>query len=598
MKEYTGTRVLNPLRPGYASMPDALGVPVEPPINEYYKGVLPLETLPAPYWNWFISHISDNDNRLADQIADIYGEFNYILNDAGVSYSNTYSDLLKALDIIWMRDVNAEKNRAMAAEAAEATARASADTALSNRVTTIEGKVPSAASTTNQMSDKDWVLEQISLITSRYMTNASGGVFATRTALLAGPWYYQGVATTPSTNDYAIVTADESSGNQQWRYMYDGVAWRQQYHINETPFTTSQWNAINSGITATLRAKLEGLDTGTNYAAAITGLQTNINGKQNKIAAQSGSVGTLLLSPSTLGGEPGTVSRYAFLLSRTHPTIPEVLLAPTDPTYPLPNIKNLSEFALKADQNTFSGHNSFQQAVALPAMSAALTSTASSSRAATEAQVYSTAYAAAASVNLSGKQDVLAGHTETFIVTYPATAGGTPGTLDRRNVVQTTGNYTVGGIISFSQEFSMPAKSGITWVTTASSTKAATEKQVWDVFSASPRGVHNIRLITETANGSSVQCTFLFINDRTTSYNIPDLNVLINNIYNAGYGVWPKSLLIASGQIFVAPGATAAQFTAGIGALTTGLITVSPSGIVTEIAQSVISGFSDTTYII
>jgi len=83
-----------------------------------------------------------------------------------------------------------------------------------------------------------------------YITsNAAGDAFATKAALDAGPWYYAGHTRTPTRNDYAIVTADETHENKSARYCYTENQWAFQYTFNMS-FTQAQVNAINSGITA------------------------------------------------------------------------------------------------------------------------------------------------------------------------------------------------------------------------------------------------------------------------------------------------------------------------------------------------------------
>jgi len=106
VREYTGNRVFQALRAGYASQAQDINQPTEPLLHEYLEGALPLETLPAPYWNWFISSISNNDPRVADALDDIYSALDYILTDAERGYNNDPADLLTALHTIWMRDVS------------------------------------------------------------------------------------------------------------------------------------------------------------------------------------------------------------------------------------------------------------------------------------------------------------------------------------------------------------------------------------------------------------------------------------------------------------------------------------------------------------
>ena len=116
----------------------------------------------------------------------------------------------------------------------------------------IEAKIPTTASTTNLLADREYVNNAISDIAAFYITsNEAGDAFATKAALLAGPYYFQGEVREISLNDYAIVIADETKNMASSRYMYDGKQWDFQYIVNDTPFTQEQLDAINSTATKT-----------------------------------------------------------------------------------------------------------------------------------------------------------------------------------------------------------------------------------------------------------------------------------------------------------------------------------------------------------
>lgn len=130
---------------------------------------------------------------------------------------------------------------------AEITARGNADTTLQNGINTINGKIPSAASTTNQLADKDFVNSSINAFAAYYITkNAAGDPFATKAELNAATTFYSGGAVrTPTTNDYCIVLADETKQSETGvdpttRYSYQGSQWEYQYTVNDTPLTAAQ----------------------------------------------------------------------------------------------------------------------------------------------------------------------------------------------------------------------------------------------------------------------------------------------------------------------------------------------------------------------
>jgi hypothetical protein len=147
MREYTGNRVFQALRAGYASQAQAINLPTEPLMVEYLEGAKPLETLPASYWNWFISSISNNDPRVADALNDIYGAIDYIFIQVEQSYTNSPSDLFHALRTAWLRDVDnisgaidAFGYRIATVEGKIITLEDRA-TAAEGKITTLEGKV-------------------------------------------------------------------------------------------------------------------------------------------------------------------------------------------------------------------------------------------------------------------------------------------------------------------------------------------------------------------------------------------------------------------------------------------------------------------------
>lgn len=79
------------------------------------------------------------------------------------------------------------------------------------------------------------------------------GSFASKAALLAAAWQTAdpGAAYYVTNNDYAVVQDDESQNDECWRYVYvSGTGWTAQYRINESPLTTVQLAALNSGATA------------------------------------------------------------------------------------------------------------------------------------------------------------------------------------------------------------------------------------------------------------------------------------------------------------------------------------------------------------
>ena len=146
-------------------------------------------------------------------------------------------------------------------------------------ISTIEGKIPSAASPLNQLADKDFVTDSITQGTAIFR-----GSFATKAALLAVQWQTTNPsgANYVSNNDYAVVLDDESQNDECWRYVYvTGTGWSAQYRINESPLTQAQLDALNSGATAAIISsvgdKLDKTGDGKDVTATFTTASTRAN---------------------------------------------------------------------------------------------------------------------------------------------------------------------------------------------------------------------------------------------------------------------------------------------------------------------------------
>lgn len=174
-------------------------------------------------------------------------------------------------------DLASEVSRAQGEEGAlrtalsnEVTERTEADSALSTRIASeetrakgveagldtrtkaLEAVVPPQATPSNQLADKNFVNSSIVNMAAQFVTPSASDEntqWASFAALQAGPWFWNGASYTPTKNDYAIYL---NTDNSVWRAHYTGVEWQAQYEVNDTPFTSDQLAAINSGITATI----------------------------------------------------------------------------------------------------------------------------------------------------------------------------------------------------------------------------------------------------------------------------------------------------------------------------------------------------------
>lgn len=128
------------------------------------------------------------------------------------------------------------------------------DTALKGRVTTVEGKIPEQATSSNQLADKDFVNSSIATNTATFR-----GTFNSVAELQA----YSG---TKTINDYAFVIIYDPVVTTEVleydRYKYNGASWVYEYALNNSSFTAQQWASINSGIVQDDVTKLGGIEAG------------------------------------------------------------------------------------------------------------------------------------------------------------------------------------------------------------------------------------------------------------------------------------------------------------------------------------------------
>lgn len=144
-------------------------------------------------------------------------------------------------------------------------------------INTINSKIPSQASASNQLADKAFVNSTVQTNTASF--DGSWATYAAIPTTVAG-FTSEGYPE-PTNNNYLVVVADETQDGGTWRYKYvdDGTAynknkWKSEYEINETPMTADQLAALNSGITSTLVAQI---GTNQNNITTINGQISTIN---------------------------------------------------------------------------------------------------------------------------------------------------------------------------------------------------------------------------------------------------------------------------------------------------------------------------------
>lgn len=233
---------------------------------------------------------------------------------SAVATSGSYSDLSNKPTI---NDLTTSAQQAALNSGATSTNIAQITTNQTD-ISTINGKIPSAASTSNQLADKAFVNSSISNMAANYVTSdAQGDNFATKAALLAGPYYYKGQSYTLTNNDYALVESDETKNNATTRYMYDGAQWAFQYIVNNAPFTQAQLDAINSTITSSLVSSYSNhvADTDIHVTAAQKTSWTNkqdalVSGTNIKTINNTTLLGSGDISIPTLPSQSGNTGKF------------------------------------------------------------------------------------------------------------------------------------------------------------------------------------------------------------------------------------------------------------------------------------------------
>ena len=129
---------------------------------------------------------------------------------------------------------------------AEATARCNADSTLqcnidteTARINGIEELIPSQASCSNQLADKNFVNSSIATNTATFL-----GTYTSMAQIEA--------IQNPTNNDYVFLQTTDAQGNtiyERYKYSSEADDWLYEYTLNNSSFTAEQWATINSGLT-------------------------------------------------------------------------------------------------------------------------------------------------------------------------------------------------------------------------------------------------------------------------------------------------------------------------------------------------------------
>ena len=147
-------------------------------------------------------------------------------------------------------------------------------------INTINSKIPAQASSSNQLADKEFVNSSISTNTAYFI-----GTFNSVAELEA----YSGTLT---NNDYAFVIRTDVQGNTVYdRYKYTDAttpaSWVFEYTLNNSSFTASQWQSINSGITDDLVGEFKAKGALLDYANDVLSLEDSEGNVLSSVTIQA-----------------------------------------------------------------------------------------------------------------------------------------------------------------------------------------------------------------------------------------------------------------------------------------------------------------------
>lgn len=190
---------------------------------------------------------------------------------SGVSSVNgKYGDVVLNATDVGAQPVISDLSEIRSGAAKGATALQQSDiTPVENDIDAIEAKIPSAASASNQLADKNFVNSSIATNTANFV-----GTFNSLAELQA--------VQNPTNNDYGFVIETDAQGNEYYdRYKYAAASqqWLFEYKVESTPFTAAQWAAIQSGITSALVTKLNALPTNAELQQALTLINNTLANK-------------------------------------------------------------------------------------------------------------------------------------------------------------------------------------------------------------------------------------------------------------------------------------------------------------------------------
>lgn len=204
-----------------------------------------------------VAEISSDLNLTKSDVGDNKSDIDTISADVSIVKSNVST---LSSNLLTTQNEVADNTRDISETKSKVNTISSDLNTTKNDVAGIKSKIPNAASTTNQLADKDFVNSSINNYAAFYLTkDSSGNAFGSYAELSSATQFYNaGVERTPTKNDYLVILEDETKTtplgiNPTTRYTYQGIypdgQWEYQYIVNNTSLTQAQVNAINSGVT-------------------------------------------------------------------------------------------------------------------------------------------------------------------------------------------------------------------------------------------------------------------------------------------------------------------------------------------------------------
>ena len=145
----------------------------------------------------------------------------------------------------------------------------------------INDVIPAQATSSNQLADKNFVNSSVSTNTAEFKGTY---VFVTD---LNSDMSNLGVAindagySAANDNDYCFIVSTDADGNTVYnRYKHTVVnnvgSWSFEYSLNNSSFTSNQWESIQSGITSNLVSKLSALPTNSDLTSSLNSKQATL----------------------------------------------------------------------------------------------------------------------------------------------------------------------------------------------------------------------------------------------------------------------------------------------------------------------------------